>query len=71
MSGHEWLEADISAVVVLGRDLRTVLAQRVMHSHQRPGVWDDDNPGKGGTPCEECAARQRLHTVLAIWEQQR
>lgn len=51
--------------VPIADDLRIVLNQRVMHSHQRPGIWDSDNrPGLANTPCVECAARQRLASWL-------
>jgi hypothetical protein len=47
-------------------DLRLVLDQRVMHSHQRPGIWDPDNRlGVADTRCLECAARERLRKALA------
>lgn len=52
-------------VRVSAEDLRVVLAQRVMHSHARPGIWDWDNGAKANTACEECAARQRLAAALA------
>lgn len=56
----------LEPVTVDAADLRTVLAQRIMHSHERPGVWDADNrPGLASTPCVECAARTRLREALA------
>lgn len=56
----------VAEAQALGADLRTVLDQRMMHSHQRPGVWDDDNsPEIAGTACVECAARARLEALLA------
>lgn len=46
-------------------DLWTVLNQDAMHSHQRPGIWDDSNrPEIAGKPCEQCAARARLMVAL-------
>jgi hypothetical protein len=56
-----------AALAVFGRDravvdpadLRMVLAQRVMHCHEVPGRWDKD-----GSPCTECAARERLRASL-------
>lgn len=54
-------------VLVDPADLRTALDQRMLHSHQRPGVWDDSNrPEIAGKPCVECAARQRLASALAM-----
>ncbi len=50
----------IQMVVVDRDDLTTVLDQRVMHAHRRPGRWDAD-----GRPCGECAARRRLWAALA------
>jgi hypothetical protein len=48
-------------------DLLLVLQQRVMHSHQRPGIWDGDNrPGLANTRCLECAARERLWRALGM-----
>lgn len=56
-------------VTVAAVDLRTVLDQRIMHSHERPGVWDADNrPGLANTACVECAARARLREALAAAE---
>lgn len=56
----------MTAVTVSADDLRTVLDQEILHLHRRPGVWDDDNPRIGGTPCVECAARDRLRSALAL-----
>ena len=54
------------AVEVSIDDLRLVLDQQVMHSHQRPGIWDWDNrPGVANTRCLGCAARERLRRALA------
>lgn len=54
------------ALDVLRADLEIVLKQQVQHIHQRPGVWDSDNPPElAGTRCVECAARQRLAARLA------
>ncbi len=55
-----------TAATVNADDLRTVLNQRIGHSHSRPGIWDDDNVRNGlaGKPCEECAARERLAAAL-------
>jgi hypothetical protein len=53
--------ADRERGMPLRADVATVLAQRNLHCHARPGVWDDDQPaGVRGTPCVECAARERL-----------
>lgn len=53
------------SVSVSAADLETVLNQRVMHSHSRPGIWDADNqPGLANTRCVECAARERLRAEL-------
>lgn len=54
----------MTTVTVSAADLRTVLDQRHLHAHRRPGIWDSDNPGKGGTRCQECAARERLRSAL-------
>ena len=56
----------MTAVTVDAEDLRTVLDQWPLHFHRVPGVWDDDNPVKGGTRCVECAARVRLRSALAL-----
>ena len=54
-----------AVVTVDADDLAAVLNQRVGHSHQRPGVWDDSNPPSlAGKPCVECAARERLTAAL-------
>jgi hypothetical protein len=34
------------------------------HCHSRRGIWDDDNGERAGKPCEDCAAWQRLRSLL-------
>lgn len=55
---------DEGHVIVSADDLRTVMEQRHLHAHERPGVWDADNRDKAGEPCVECAARSRLQAAL-------
>lgn len=50
-------------VSVSRHDLTTVLDQRMLHHHQRPGRWDDD-----GSRCVECAARARLAGAIRAAE---
>lgn len=36
------------------------------HSHDAPGIWDDDNaPGVAGTSCDWCAKWERARALLA------
>lgn len=51
-------------VLVLADDLETLLNQKILHRHLRPGVWDGDNGERAGLPCTECAVRERLWTAL-------
>jgi hypothetical protein len=56
-------------VAVSAADLTTVLDQRNLHCHRRPGIWDDDNPpDRAGTRCVECAARERLLAAMRATE---
>lgn len=58
-AGRAQAAADIRA------DVETVLTQHVMHSHERPGIWDACNPPEiANKPCVECAARKRLYAWL-------
>lgn len=57
----------MSVVTVSREDVRLVLEQRNLHSHERPGIWDASNrPELANTVCAECAARHRLWQALRM-----